>query len=189
MENEQLNEANAEAVSRRTSATMRGIIIGAAAVLLLFGCWSASVLSSKSASSGEETTALGMTWYIASITALIGIVALGGVFVKMDRGIRQQNLRAIGIVLVAILITLLAIAYGDGFEAVLGLLGAIVGYLFGKDSSSNDGDDRADRRGNGGGGNGNGVGSGEGDGSGSPTPRTPETATTSGTHLNTGASE
>lgn len=184
----ELNEANAEAVSQRTSRTMRGIMIGAGLLLVLFGCWSVSALSAKASATSQEGISLGMTWYIASLTAIIGVVALGGVLVKMDRGIRQQNLRAIGIVLVAILITLLAIAYGDGFEAVLGLLGAIVGYLFGKDSSSNDGDDRAAGSGNGGangdggtngnsgGANGNDAdngataGSGKGDGSGPTTP-------------------
>ena len=93
-----------------------------------------------------------MTWYLVSIVAMVGILSLLGVFIKMNRGIRQQNLRAIGIILVAVLVTLLVFATGAGVEAALGLLGAIVGYLFGKDSTANDGD-----------GDGNGAGSDAGD--------------------------
>jgi len=152
----QLN-VDAEAVSKRTSWTLRGVIAGAGLLLALFGFWSVTALSPT-----PVRNPLAMTWYIASLAAIVGVVALGGVLVKMDRGIRQQNLRAIGIVLVAVLITLLAIAYGDGFEAVLGLLGAIVGYLFGKDSSSNDGKKN---------GSGNQAGN-------TPTPQTPETEPT-----------
>lgn len=143
MSEQQLN-VNAEAVSKRTSWTLRGVITGAGLLLALFGFWSVTALSSTALRNDGDNT-LAMTWYIASLAAIVGVVALGGVLVKMDRGIRQQNLRAIGIVLVAVLITLLAIAYGDGFEAVLGLLGAIVGYLFGKDSSSNDGPGSSDK--------------------------------------------
>lgn len=127
---------DAEQVSKRTAWTVRGIMTGAALLLVLFGCWSVSAISWDAPA---DNFPMVLKWYLASLVTVIGIAALGGVLTKMDRGIRQQNLRAIGIILVAVLVTLLVIASDNGIEAVLGLLGAIVGYLFGKDTSSDEG--------------------------------------------------
>ena len=74
-----------------------------------------------------------MTWYLISLVGVLGTAALFGVFLKMRRGIGPQNLKAIGIVFVAVLVSLLAIS-GSASESALGILGAIVGYLFGKDT-------------------------------------------------------
>ena len=78
---------------------------------------------------------LSMRWFVLAIIAVAGTVALGGVFVKMRRGIRQQNLRAVGIVLVLLLASMLAVV-SDSYEPVYGLLGGVAGYLFGKDDSA-----------------------------------------------------
>lgn len=130
------SEVDAELVSIRTAWTVRGIMGGAALLLVLFGWWSVSAIPWEAPA---DTIPLPLKWYLASLVTVLGIATLGGVLTKMDRGIRQQNLRAIGIVLVAVLVTLLVIASDAGIEAVLGLLGAIVGYLFGKDTSSDGG--------------------------------------------------
>lgn len=130
------NGVDAEAVSKRTAWTVRGIMLGSGVLVVFFGCWSVSAISWTAP---EEAVPMALRWYLASLITVLGIAALGGVLTKMDRGIRQQNLRAIGIILVAVLVTLLVIASDTGIEAVLGLLGAIVGYLFGKDTSSDEG--------------------------------------------------
>ena len=78
---------------------------------------------------------LSMRWFVLAIIAIAGTVALGGVFIKMRRGIRQQNLRAVGIVLVLLLASMLAVVSAN-YEPVYGLLGAVAGYLFGKDESA-----------------------------------------------------
>ena len=85
----------------------------------------------------SETQAgiLSMRWFVLAIIAIAGTVALGGVFIKMKRGIRQQNLRAVGILLVLLLSSMLAIV-SNNYEPVYGLLGAVAGYLFGKDESA-----------------------------------------------------
>ena len=76
-----------------------------------------------------------MRWFVLAIIAIAGTVALGGVFIKMKRGIRQQNLRAVGILLVLLLPSMLAVV-SDNYEPVYGLLGGVAGYLFGKDESA-----------------------------------------------------
>lgn len=68
-----------------------------------------------------------ITWIIA----VIGCISLGGIFWRMQGGFGPMNLRAIGIVLIAILSSLLALAKASDFSAALGILGAIAGYLFG----------------------------------------------------------
>ncbi|MCY4632962.1 MAG: hypothetical protein OXG04_00370 [Acidobacteria bacterium] len=78
---------------------------------------------------------LSMRWFVLAIIAIAGTVALGGVFIKMKRGIRQQNLRAVGILLVLLLSSMLAVV-SDNYEPVYGLLGGVAGYLFGKDESA-----------------------------------------------------
>ena len=76
-----------------------------------------------------------MRWYVAGIIAVAGTMTLGAVFIKMKRGIRQQNLRALGVVLIAVLVSLVAVASGR-YEPAFGILGAIAGYLFGKDKAA-----------------------------------------------------
>ena len=65
------------------------------------------------------------------IVAVIGAGTLMGVFWKMKDGFGPMNLRIIGIVLIAVLSALLAIAKADTLNAAMGILGAIAGYLFG----------------------------------------------------------
>ena len=78
---------------------------------------------------------LSMRWFVLAVIAIAGTVSLGGVFIKMRRGIRQQNLRSVGIVLVLLLASILAVSSGN-YEPVYGLLGGVAGYLFGKDDSA-----------------------------------------------------
>ena len=70
-----------------------------------------------------------------AITA-IGSIALLGVFYRMKAGIGPFNLRAVGLVLVATLVSLLALKGADSLTAAVGVLGTIAGYLFGKDSGT-----------------------------------------------------
>lgn len=65
-----------------------------------------------------------------AITA-IGALTLIGVFVRMKKGFGPFNLRIVGIVLVATLTSLLALLSETGITAAMGILGAIVGYMFG----------------------------------------------------------
>lgn len=72
-------------------------------------------------------------WIIAGL----GAGALVGVFVKMKPGFGPNNLRALGIVLVAVFVSVLAANSDIGITSAFGVLGAIVGYLFGlRDKSS-----------------------------------------------------
>lgn len=70
------------------------------------------------------------------IIAIIGAGTLIGVFWKMKGGFGPLNLRVVGLVLIAVLATLLAIAKSDNLNAVMGILGAIAGYLFGASTDS-----------------------------------------------------
>lgn len=65
------------------------------------------------------------------IVAVFGALALGGVFWKMKPGFGPYNLRAIGIILVAVFATLLSMRGEQPPTAAMGILGAIAGYLFG----------------------------------------------------------
>lgn len=65
-----------------------------------------------------------------SVTGL-GSIALIGVFWKMNSGFGPFNLRAVGIVLIATLASLLALHDAASLTAAMGILGAIAGYLFG----------------------------------------------------------
>lgn len=85
---------------------------------------------------------LSMRWFVLAVIAIAGTVALGGVFIKMKRGIRQQNLRAVGILLVLLLASMLAVV-SNNYEPVYGLLGGVAGYLFGKDESAKGEDPKA----------------------------------------------
>ena len=70
------------------------------------------------------------------IIAVLGAATLIGVFWKMRGGFGPLNLRAVGLVLIAVLATLLAIAKSDNLTAAMGILGAIAGYLFGAKTDS-----------------------------------------------------
>ena len=65
------------------------------------------------------------------IIAILGAGTLFGTFAKMKGGFGPVNLRVVGIVLIAVLASLLAVAKSDNLTAAMGLLGAIAGYLFG----------------------------------------------------------
>lgn len=73
------------------------------------------------------------------IVAAIGAGTLAGTFVKMKGGFGPLNLRAIGIVLIAVLASLLAIAKLENITAAMGILGAIAGYLFGAEAKESGG--------------------------------------------------
>ena len=64
------------------------------------------------------------------VVSALGGLTLLGVFVRMKPGFGPYNLRAVGIVLVATLATLLALCSESGLTAAMGILGAIAGYLF-----------------------------------------------------------
>jgi len=68
-----------------------------------------------------------LVWIIAAI----GTLTLAGVFWNMKEGFGQNNLRAVGIVLIATLASLLALREGGALTAAMGILGGIGGYLFG----------------------------------------------------------
>ena len=65
------------------------------------------------------------------IVAVLGAGTLFGAFLRMKSGFGPMNLRIVGIVLIAVLATLMAIAKADTLNAAMGILGAIAGYLFG----------------------------------------------------------
>ena len=70
----------------------------------------------------------------SGVIAVIGVMVLFGVFLKMQGGIGgTANTRAIGFAFVAVLVSLLSTL--EVRESAFGLLGTIVGYLFGKDTS------------------------------------------------------
>jgi hypothetical protein len=71
------------------------------------------------------------------IIAALGAGCLFGVFFRMKPGFGPFNLRAVGIVLVATLASLLALGDASSLSAAMGILGAVAGYLFGlKDDKS-----------------------------------------------------
>jgi hypothetical protein len=72
-----------------------------------------------------------MNDYIVWIIAVFGLVAMVGVFWRMEHGFGPFNLRAVGIVLVASFAALLALKDTSSLTAAIGILGAIAGYLFG----------------------------------------------------------
>ncbi|HKB65656.1 MAG TPA: hypothetical protein VKC61_07340 [Pyrinomonadaceae bacterium] len=75
--------------------------------------------------------------HLVWIIAAIGIVSLIGGFIRMKPGFGPFNLRALGIVLIAALASLLSLKDGASLTACFGIFGAIVGYLFGlKDSTT-----------------------------------------------------
>jgi len=68
---------------------------------------------------------------ILAIISLIGSGALLGVFNKMQKGFGVFNLRAVGIPLIVTFASLLGVQHESSMNAVIGIFGAILGYLFG----------------------------------------------------------
>ena len=68
-----------------------------------------------------------MTWIIAGL----GLIALVGTFYRMNKGFGPNNLKALGIVLVATFAALLATKDAGSLTAGVGLLGSVAGYIFG----------------------------------------------------------
>ena len=116
---------------RRTTLSVVGLT---GAALTLIAVFIALTLSKFPEAVDSSLT---LKWYVAGIIAVAGTVTLGAVFIKMKRGIRQQNLRAVGIVLIAVFVSLLAVVSAE-YESAFGILGAIAGYLFGKDQAAQD---------------------------------------------------
>lgn len=69
------------------------------------------------------------------IVAVLAVGALVGTFWRMQGGFGPMNLRAVGLVLIAGLASILAIGNEASLTAAIGLLGAIAGYLFGAKTS------------------------------------------------------
>ena len=83
--------------------------------------------------------------YLTWIIAVIGLVALVGVFAAIlikNKGMGPYNLRAVGIVIVLTFTALIATKYQDGtLTAAIGIFGGIAGYLFGeKDPKTSQGE-------------------------------------------------
>ena len=76
--------------------------------------------------------------YIIWIISAFAFVALLGVFLKMKPGFGPNNLRVVGIVVVATFATLLALKDSTSITAAMGILGAISGYLFGMKNEKED---------------------------------------------------
>ena len=121
-------EAAAKALARTAKIIMCFTLSALVAIVVLLG------LAFYRLNDTQAGT-LSMRWFVLATIAIAGTIALGGVFIKMRRGIRQQNLRAVGIVLVLLLASMLAVVSAD-YEPVYGLLGGVAGYLFGKDESA-----------------------------------------------------
>lgn len=142
------NEVDREASSRRSSWTVRKILLGAAILLgvltvaVAWVAWKIGGATTPTTPTAVATISAKLDvlkWlYMAGLVTIVGLVVIGGTFAKMNRGIRQQNLKAIGITLIAVLVVILALRHESIVEAAIGLLSAIAGYLFGKDSSSDD---------------------------------------------------
>ena len=71
------------------------------------------------------------TYYIAVAISIIGGGSLFGVFYTKKPGFGVQTLRAVGLVLIATLASLLAVCSTEYVTSAIGILGAIAGYLFG----------------------------------------------------------
>lgn len=77
--------------------------------------------------------------YIATgIIAVLAAGSLAGAFLRIKSKFTVLHLRLIGIILVATFATLLALAEDSTLNAAMGILGAIIGYLFGVSSAVED---------------------------------------------------
>ena len=76
------NEVNKEEASKRSSWTVRALLISAAVLLGI------AMLKAWPSQANDP-----MWWYLGSLVMIVGLVVIGGVFAKMNRGIRQQNLQ------------------------------------------------------------------------------------------------
>lgn len=77
-----------------------------------------------------------LTTQLLWIIAFFGLITMGGALWKMKEGFGYFNLRVIGIILVSVIASLIAVVNKDALNATMGILGAIVGYLFGLHDSS-----------------------------------------------------
>jgi hypothetical protein len=73
-------------------------------------------------------------WIVTLLVAAVGGGTMIGAFRHMQGGFGPFNLRTVGIVLVATLAAVLGTLDTDTRTAAIGILGAVAGYLFGKDS-------------------------------------------------------
>jgi hypothetical protein len=83
---------------------------------------------------------------IKSISVIIAVLLIGGgtligAFKRMKGGFGPQNLRIVVIILVATFVTLAGFVNPNYLNAAIGVLGAIVGYIFGvsRDPNKQDG--------------------------------------------------
>lgn len=79
---------------------------------------------------------------IFQIIGLIAVLLIGGgtlfgVFKKMKGGFGPQNLSVTIIILVAIFVMIAGLVKTEYFNNAIGILGAIVGYIFGFSNSKN----------------------------------------------------
>lgn len=65
-----------------------------------------------------------------------GVFAIVKIFNHMKEGFGPFNVRITGIVIVATLVSILAVMNPSGESAAIGILGAIAGYLFGYGSGT-----------------------------------------------------
>ena len=72
-----------------------------------------------------------MDCFLVNVVVLFGAGVSAAAFRKMEHGFGPYNLRAAMLPLVTTLAVLLGLTGTASKEAVMGLLGAIVGYLFG----------------------------------------------------------
>lgn len=73
-------------------------------------------------------------WIVAALAG----GSLIGVFWRMSGGFGPMNLRAVGIVLIAALASVLAVGKAETITAAMGILGTIAGYLFGAKSTKSE---------------------------------------------------
>lgn len=75
--------------------------------------------------------------------AIVGFMVIGAgsliaAFKNMKKGFGPNNLRVIGIILVATFAAVMSIINKESMNASIGILGAIIGYLFGIDKPKNE---------------------------------------------------
>jgi hypothetical protein len=78
--------------------------------------------------------------YSLAIGGVLGISLVATVMClrNMKQGFGPNNLRVLGILLVASFSTVLALVSNESISAAIGILGAIVGYLFGVTGANNE---------------------------------------------------